>query len=114
VFGFSNHYYEFWNNERNSSAGILMRKQQIAIIALALWLSIVSVFMLLAQRVDLEIFFVLSLIGMLVIVQLMQSYYVQPGYLQYIRYLIAAGIVMFGVIVALKVLDILGWEIVIQ
>lgn len=91
-----------------------MRKQQIAIIALALWLSIVSVFMLLAQRVDLEIFFVLSLIGMLVIVQLMQSYYVQPGYLQYIRYLIAAGIVMFGVIVALKVLDILGWEIVIQ
>ena len=70
--------------------------------------------MLLMQRVDLEIFFVLCLIGMLVIVQLMQSYYVQPGYLKYIRYLIAAGIVIFGVIVAKKVLEILGWEIVIQ
>ena len=91
-----------------------MRKQQIAIIALSLWLTIVSVIMLLMQRVDLEIFFVLSLIGMLVIVQLMQSYYVQPGYLKYIRYLVAAGIVIFGVIVALKILDILGWEIVMQ
>jgi uncharacterized membrane protein YadS len=91
-----------------------MRKQQIAIIALALWLTIVFFFMLLVQRVNLEIFFILSLIGMLVIVQLMQSYFVQPGYLTYIRYLLAAGIVMFGVIVALKVLDILGWEIVIQ
>jgi len=91
-----------------------MRKQQIAIIALALWLTIVFFFMLLVQRVNLEIFFILSLIGMLVIVQLMQSYFVQPGYLKYIRYLLAAGIVMFGVIVALKVLDILGWEIVMQ
>ena len=91
-----------------------MRKQQIAIIALALWLTIVSAFMLLAQRFDLGIFVVLGLIGLVVIVQLMQSYYVQPGYLRYIRYVIAAGLVMFGVIVALKVLDILGWEIVLQ
>jgi hypothetical protein len=113
AFGFRTQYYEFRNDDSVSSAGILMRKQQIAIIALALWLTIVSVFTLFTQRVDLGIFFVLSLIGMLVIVQLMQSYYAQPGYLKYIRYLIAAGIIIFGVIVALKVLDILGWEIVI-
>jgi len=91
-----------------------MRKQQIAIIALSLWLTIVSVFMLLAQRVDLGIFFVLSLIGMLLIVQLMQSNYVQPGYMQNVRYFIVAEIVIFGIIVALKLRDILGWEIVIQ
>ena len=91
-----------------------MRKQQIAIIGLALWLTLVSGFMLLVQRFDLGIFVVLGLIGLVVIVQLMQSYYVQPGYLRYIRYVIAAGLVMFGVIVALKVLDILGWEIVFQ
>ena len=91
-----------------------MRKQQIAIIALALWLTLVSVFMLLAQQVDLGIFVVLSLIGMLLIVQFIQSYYVQPGYLKYIRYLIAAGIIIIGVIVALKILDIVGWEIALQ
>lgn len=91
-----------------------MRKQQIAIIALAVWLIIVSTFLLLSQRVDLEFFLILCLMGMLVIMQLMQSSFAQPVYLRYIRYLMAAGTLMFGVIVALKVLDILGWEIVIR
>jgi hypothetical protein len=90
-----------------------MRKQQIAIIALTVWLTLVSLFMLLAHQVNFEFFFVLCLMGILVIAQLMQSFYVQPGYMQYIRYIIAAGIVIFGVIVGLKILNILGWEIII-
>jgi len=89
-----------------------MRKQQNAIVALAVWLTIVSVFMLRAQEVDYNIFFALCLIGTLVIFQLMQSNYVHPGYLKNIRYFIAAEIVIFGIFVALKVLDIIGWEIV--
>jgi len=63
--------------------------------------------MLLVQRLDFELFFVLCLLGIFVIVQLMQSNYVQPGYLRYIRYLTAAGIVIFGVIVVQKVMEIL-------
>jgi hypothetical protein len=90
-----------------------MRKQQIAIVALALWLSLVSGFMFLTQQVDPGIFFVLSLIGIVGIMQLIQSHYVQPGYLHYIRYVIMIGLIIFGVIVALKILDIVGWEIVI-
>jgi len=89
-----------------------MRKQQIAVIALAVWLSFISLFMLLAQSFNVEIFFVLSLLGFLIIVELIAPKYIQPGYQRYIRYILAAGIVIFGVIVALKVLDILGWEIV--
>jgi len=85
-----------------------MRKQQIAIIAFALWLTIVSLCMLLIQRFDIELFFVLCLLGIFVIVQMMQSNYVQPGYLQYIRYITAAGIVMFGILVAQKVMEILA------
>ena len=85
-----------------------MRKQQIAIIAFALWLTIVSLCMLLIQRFDIELFFVLCLLGIFVIVQLMQSNYVQPGYLQYIRYITAAGIVMFGILVAQKVMELLA------
>jgi hypothetical protein len=86
----------------------MIRKEQIAIIALALWLTLVSVFTLLMQRIDYEVFFVICLMGTLVILQLMQSNYVQPGYLRYIRYLTAAGIVTFGVIVAHKVMEILA------
>jgi hypothetical protein len=90
-----------------------MRKQQIAIIAFALWLTIVSFSMFLAQLVDLGFFFIFSLIGMLMIVQIMQSHYVQPGYQRYFRYLIVVGLVAFGIIVAERILDIIGWEIVV-
>ena len=89
-----------------------MRKEQIAIIALAVWLILISLFMLLAQSINLEIFFVLSLIGFLIIVELIAPKYIQPGYQRYITYLLAAAIVIFCVIVAQKVLEILIFEIV--
>jgi hypothetical protein len=90
-----------------------MRKQQIVIFALALWLFIVALFMLLSNRFDIEFFFILCFVGVLVIMQLMEPTYVKPGYLRYIKYLIIVGIVIFGVIIAQKVMDILGLEIVI-
>lgn len=92
---------------------ILMRKKQIAAIVLSLWLIIISVFMLLAERFDLGLFFVLGFIGFLVIVELMEPRYVKPGYLWYNRTLIIVGILLFCAIIAQKILDILGLEIVI-
>ena len=89
-----------------------MRREQIAIIALAGWLSLITVLLFLAQSVDLSIFFVLALIGFLIIVELMSPKYIQPGYLRYIKYLLAAGIVVFGLIVVQKVMEILGFKIV--
>ena len=88
-----------------------MRKEQIAIIALALWLTLIAVFMLLAQSVNFEIFFVLSLIGFLIIVELIAPKYIQTGFQRNIRYLLVVAILIFGLIVALKVLEILGLEI---
>ena len=89
-----------------------MRREQIAIIALAGWLSLITVLLFLAHNVDLSVFFVLALIGFLIIVELMSPKYIQPGYLRYIKYLLAAGIVVFGLIVIQKVMDILGFKIV--
>jgi hypothetical protein len=81
-----------------------MRKQQIAIITFAMWLiTIISVFLLLSLQLDLEIFFILSIIGLFVIMLLMEPKFVQPGYLRYIRYLMAGGTVLFAVIVVQKV-----------
>jgi hypothetical protein len=99
-------------NDNVSSTGIDMRKEQIAIIALAVWLIVITVFMLVAQSINLEIFFVLSLIGFFIIVELMKPKYVRPGYLRYIQYVLVAGILLFVVIVALKVMQILGRGIV--
>ena len=84
-----------------------MKKKILAVIVIAIWLMVISVFMLLASRIDLEIFFVLWLIGLLVIVELMDTRYSLPPYMRYLKYVIAAGIVLFGVIVTGKVLEII-------
>jgi len=85
-----------------------MNTKQLAAITLTLWLMIVVVFMLLIQRFDLEIFFVLTLIGLLVIAVFFRQQYVQPKYQPYLEYLIGAGIVIFGIIVVQKVMEILA------
>jgi hypothetical protein len=85
-----------------------MRKKQIAILFFALWLIIISCFMLLAGRFELALFFVLGFIGFLLIVELIEPRYVKPTYLRYLRYLTAAGIVIFAAIVVQKLMEILG------
>lgn len=85
-----------------------MHKKRIALLALTLWLILIIAFMLLARTLDLEIFFVLWLIGILVVVELVSGASVTPRYLRYLRFVIAAGVIIFGAIVAQKVLEILS------
>ncbi|MDD1703099.1 MAG: hypothetical protein LUQ31_08995 [Methanoregula sp.] len=85
-----------------------MRKKLAAVIVLFGWLLVVSIFMLLAASFDLEIFFVLWLIGILVIAELLDAGPVHAGYMKYVHFLIAVGIVIFGAIVAQKILEILA------
>jgi hypothetical protein len=85
-----------------------MKKKILAVMLIAVWLIIICIFMLLARRIDLEIFFVLWLIGLLVIVELMDTRFSLPPYMRYLKYVIAAGILLFGGIVTGKVLEILN------
>jgi len=85
-----------------------VNKKYYGILALCIWLVIVSVFMLLARVVNLEIFFVLWLISILVIIELIDARYGKPRYLKYLTIMIAAGIVLFAIIVIQKVMVILG------
>ncbi len=85
-----------------------MRKKDLAAIVIAAWLIVISSFMLLAWRFDMEIFFVLWLIGILVVVELMDTRFSLPPYLKYIKYMIAVGIIIFGGIVTQKILEILA------
>lgn len=79
-----------------------------AAIALTAWVFIVIFFMVLARQINLEIFFVLWLIGLLIVTELTDTVYSFPRYLQYRKGIIAAGVVIFGIIVARKVLEILS------
>ncbi len=85
-----------------------MKKKQVAAVALAAWVLTVTGFMILAQSIDLEIYFVLFLIGLLIVVELIDTISATPRYLSHLRYIIAVGVVIFGWIVATKVLEILS------
>ena len=85
-----------------------MKKKIIAASALVVWLFLISFFMILSRHVDIEVFFVLWLIGVLVVVEMIDTRFSQPVYLKYVKILVAAGIVIFGVIVTQKVLEILA------
>jgi len=83
-------------------------RKRIAASALAIWLLLVIFFMILARNLNLEIFFVLWLIGLLVIIELTGTAFARPAYLRYLKYLVAAGVIVFSAIVAQKVMEILG------
>ena len=85
-----------------------MRKYQIAITALTLWVIAIAAVMLITLRISFEIFFVLSLIGFLVIVQLISPKYTRPGYLRNVQYVIAVATVIFLLVVSGKILEILA------
>ncbi|KQC08089.1 MAG: hypothetical protein APR55_03275 [Methanolinea sp. SDB] len=85
-----------------------MRKKALAFLGLMIWLILVIGFMLLAKTLDLEIFFVLWLIGTLVIAELASDASANAAYMRNLRYVIACGVFIFGIIVALKILEILN------
>jgi hypothetical protein len=85
-----------------------MKKKVVAAAVLVIWLLLISIFMLLARHIDIEIFFVLWLIGILVVVEMIDARYSEPVYLRQVKMLVAGGIIVFGMIVAQKVMEILA------
>lgn len=85
-----------------------LRTRETVVVVLVVWSLIVAAFMLLNRALDLEVFFVLVLIGMLVLVELADTAMVQPGHLRRVKYVVAAGVLVFGWIVASKVMEILA------
>ncbi len=85
-----------------------MRKKHLAGFALLAWLFTIAFFMVLSAYVDLELYFALGFIGLLILVELSDTVFARPRYLLRLRYVVAGGVVVFGAIVARKVLEILG------
>ena len=83
-------------------------KKYHAVAVLTAWLIIIAFFMALSRTLDFEVFFALSLIGLLVIAILIDGAFLRPRYMRYIGYLIAAGVALFAYIIAQKILEILA------
>ena len=83
-------------------------KKYYAAAVLAIWLIIVTFFMVLNRTPDLEVYFVLSLIGLLVVAVLIDGAFSRPRYMRYLGYVIAVGVALFAYIVVEKILEIIA------
>ena len=82
------------------------RRQQFVAGNLAWWLGALLVLSLLGS-LSLELFFVVSLIGFLVVVELTAPFTVTPAWRRRLLWLIGLGLLVFGYIVIRRILEIL-------
>jgi hypothetical protein len=97
------------HKSKKRDVGVVMsRKLRLSSMVFTAWLMVIIAFMLFRRTFDLEIFFVLALIGLLVIVILIDTSSVQPRYLRRMKYMVAASLLIFGFIVANRIVEILA------
>ncbi len=82
------------------------RKLRLSSVAFTAWLMVVTGFMLLRQSFDVEIFFVLAVIGLFVVVVMIDTSSVQPMYMRRMKYMVATAILIFGYIVTSRIVEI--------
>ncbi|MFP9062367.1 hypothetical protein ACLI4R_17840 [Natrialbaceae archaeon A-chndr2] len=75
------------------------------------WMLATALVLALLGSLSYELFFVLSLIGLLIVTELTAPLNVTPGWRRRLFWLIAIGLVGFGVIVVRRILEILPPEV---
>lgn len=83
------------------------RRRSRFIQAQTAWMLGTVVVLTMLESLELELFFVLSLIGFLVIVELTAPISVTPAWRRRLPWLIGAGLIVFGYIVVRRILEIL-------
>lgn len=71
------------------------------------WMLLAVIVLALLDALTLELFFVLSLIGFLVVTELTAPFNVTPEWRKRLTWIIALGLVIFGYIVIRRILEIL-------
>ena len=82
-------------------------KLTIASVVFTTWMIVLIAFMLFIRTFDLGIFFVLTLVGLLVVVILIDTSSMQPKYLRRMNYLLVAAFLIFIYIVADRIVGVI-------
>lgn len=72
-----------------------------------IWLFMVTFFLVLMKSVDLMVFLVLASVGFFVLVEVLDTTFVRPSHVLYLKYLAAAGLIIFGMAIIDKVARVL-------
>ncbi|HEY3422991.1 MAG TPA: hypothetical protein VGK13_07495 [Methanocellaceae archaeon] len=86
----------------------MLTKNYQLIYVFGAWMFVVLALLALFRSLSPEYFFVLCLIGFLIIVELSGPFTVRPAWRKRVNIVIIVGVLIFGLVVAKKVLDILG------
>jgi hypothetical protein len=86
----------------------MLTKSQRLVYVFGVWMLAVLTVLALLDSLSLEYFFVLGLIGFLIIVELSGPFTVKPAWRSRVNIVIAFGVLVFAFIVMTKVLNILG------
>lgn len=89
----------------------MMTKSQKLVYIFGGWMLAVLTVLTLLHSLSYEYFFVLCLIGFLIIVELSGPFTVRPAWRSRVNIVIIIGVLIFSFIVAKKVLDIIGIRI---
>lgn len=85
----------------------MSRKLGISSVAFTAWLMVIIAIMLLNRTFDLEVFFALTLIGLLVVVIFIDTSWVQPRYVRRMKYMVATALIAFGFIIASRIVELI-------
>jgi len=83
-------------------------KQRIPVIIFSVWFTVITAIMLLNRVLNLEVFYVLALICLVVVVEMVDPVTVKLQYMRRIKYVIAVGFLLFGYLIASKILEIVA------
>ena len=75
------------------------------------WMVATVLVLALLASVSYELFFILSLIGLLVVTELTAPFNVTPAWRARLKWLILAGLLVFGYIVVRRIIEILPPEV---
>ena len=82
-------------------------KLTIASVAFTTWMMVIIAFMLLIRTFDLAIFFVLTLIGLLIVVILVDTSSMHPKYLRRMNYLLVVAFLVFSYVVVDRIVGVI-------
>jgi hypothetical protein len=86
----------------------MLAKSQRLVIALSIWIFTVLALLIFFKSLSFEFFFILCLIGFLIIIELSGHFLVKPKWRSRVNIIVVLGVIVFAVIVFARVLEIIG------
>lgn len=86
----------------------MLAKSQRLVIALSIWIFTVLALLIFFKSLSFEFFFILCLIGFLIIIELSGPFLVKPKWRSRVNIIVVLGVIVFAVIVFVRVMGIIG------